>query len=387
VNPPSPDHSVVVLGATGSIGRQAIEVAVRLGMQVVGLAARRPSPDFGQLALDHPEAFLAVAGGSADERHGLQSMVGDDRLQFGNQAVIDMAAHAGVVVVNGIVGVSGLPATIAGLEAGNRVALANKESLVAAGPLIRRLLDSGKGELIPVDSEHSALFQCLQGEHPDEVSRLLLTASGGPFRGWSAEALEEVTPQQALRHPTWSMGRRITVDSATLMNKGLEVIEANVLFGLSFDRIEVVVHPQSVVHSVVEFIDGSFKAHLGTTDMRIPIQYALTYPQRRSNPAAVFTLAGRQLDFEQPDRVAFPALDLAYQAGRTGRSAPAVLNAADEVAVEAFLSGRLGFTGIYEVISRTLAAAEIIELDNLDLVMEADREARQLAASLVAGVC
>jgi 1-deoxy-D-xylulose-5-phosphate reductoisomerase len=275
---------------------------------------------------------------------------------------------------------------MAALGAGNRLALANKESLVAAGPLVRAALKLG-GELVPVDSEHSALFQCLIGEHPEGVERVILTASGGPFRGWDDDRLESVTPDQALSHPTWVMGRRITVDSATLVNKALEVIEAHYLFDLDFDRIAVLVHPQSVVHSMVEFSDGSFKAHLGRPDMRIPIAYALTYPSRGRSLVESFAWPGQALMFEEPDLEGFPALGLGYEAGRRGGSAPAVFNAADEVAVEAFLQGRLGFTGIPKVIAGTIESVADVQLSSLEDVFEVDREARVAAAALIAGAC
>jgi 1-deoxy-D-xylulose-5-phosphate reductoisomerase len=238
-----------------------------------------------------------------------------------------------------------------------------------------------------VDSEHSALFQCLVGESTAAVRRLVLTASGGPFRGYSIADLEKVTPAQALAHPTWNMGRRITVDSATLFNKGLEVIEAHYLFDMPYDRIEVVVHPQSIVHSLVEFVDGSLKAHVGEPDMRVPIQYAITYPDRAPGGLGAFDFSGRSLTFDHPDRRSFPALDLAYEAGRIGRSAPAVLNAADEVAVHAFLDGRLGFLGIPEVVERTLEEVPVVDLVTVDDVVEVDREARAVAHSLLGGSC
>jgi 1-deoxy-D-xylulose-5-phosphate reductoisomerase len=267
------------------------------------------------------------------------------------------------------------------------VALANKESLVAGGPVVMSALRDHGGELIPVDSEHSALHQCLAGEPAASVSRLILTASGGPFRGRSRESLAAVTPEEALRHPTWDMGRRITVDSATMFNKGLEIVEAHYLFGVAYDQIEVVVHPQSILHSAVEFVDGSWKGHFGFPDMRIPIQYALTSPERGPAPGDRFSLAGLDLNFEAPDRRVFPAIDIAYQAGRAGGSAPAVMNAADEVAVEAFLQGRLGFLGINDVVARTIDEVDWRELKTVDDVIEADAEARSVAAGLIAGVC
>jgi 1-deoxy-D-xylulose-5-phosphate reductoisomerase len=377
---------VVVLGATGSIGSQTIEVATSLGLDIAALAARSPSAKLAELATAHPTTQVMVAGGSSDERTEFERLVGR-HVEFGPEAVIDAARIPGAIVVNGIVGAAGLRATIAGLESGNRVALANKESLVAGGPVVKRALTEHGGELIPVDSEHSALHQCLAGEDADSVSRLILTASGGPFRGRSLDTLAAVTPEQALAHPTWDMGPRITIDSATLFNKGLEVIEAHHLFDVGYDRIAVLIHPQSILHSAVEFVDGSWKGHLGHPDMRIPIQYALTSPDRAPSLARRFVLAGMDLTFEAPDPVSFPALDLAYEAGREGGSSPAILNAADEVAVAAFLDGRLGFLGIAEVVSATLETADWRALDSVEDVIAADRDGREIAASFIAGAC
>jgi 1-deoxy-D-xylulose-5-phosphate reductoisomerase len=380
------NQPVVVLGATGSIGTQTLEVADRLGIEVVGVAARSPSPELAAIAQRYPEAAIAAAGGPAEERETLVGAVGR-RARFGADAILEMARTPGAVVVNGIVGSAGLGPTVAGLEAGNRVALANKESLVAGGPVVKAALAKYGGELIPVDSEHSALLQCLAGEPAETVTRLILTASGGPFRGASPGELADVTPEQALAHPTWDMGPRITVDSATLFNKGMEVIEAHLLFDVSYERIEVVVHPQSVLHSAVEFVDGSWKGHLGHPDMRIPIQYALTHPERVPSPVPAFDLFGLKLTFEEPDRKTFPALDLAYEAGRRGGSAPAVLNAADETAVEAFLQGRLGFTTIATVLERSLEEVPWRPLETVDDALAADQEARAFAAGLIPGIC
>jgi 1-deoxy-D-xylulose-5-phosphate reductoisomerase len=377
---------VVVLGATGSIGSQTIEVATSLGLDIAAIAARSPSAKLSELAMAHPTAQVMAAGGSSDERAEFERLVGR-RVEFGAEAVIDAARIPGTIVINGIVGAAGLRATIAGLQSGNRVALANKESLVAGGPVVKRALTEHGGELIPVDSEHSALLQCLAGEDADSVSRLILTASGGPFRGRSLDSLAGVTPEEALAHPTWDMGPRITIDSATLFNKGLEVIEAHHLFDVDYDRIAVLIHPQSILHSAVEFVDGSWKGHLGIPDMRIPIQYALTSPDRAPSLARPFDLAGMDLTFEAPDPVSFPALDLAFEAGREGGSSPAILNAADEVAVAAFLDGRLGFLGIAEVVSATLETADWRALDSVEDVIAADREGREIAASFIAGAC
>ena len=378
---------MVVLGATGSIGTQTLEVADHLEIDVVGLAARNPSPAFVEVVSRYPDAAVAVSEGSYEDRDAFVSQIGRN-VGFGPDEVVALAGLPGVTVVNGIVGASGLRSSVAALEAGNRLALANKESLVAGGPVVRKALAGAAaagGEMIPVDSEHSALYQCLAGEPGEAVARLMLTASGGPFRGRDRESLLEVTPDEALRHPTWDMGRRITIDSATMFNKGLEIIEAHFLFGIPYDRIHVVVHPQSILHSAVEFVDGSWKGHIGVPDMRIPIQYALTAPDRLVSPAAPFDLAGQTLAFEEPDRDVFPAIDIAYAAGRQGGSSPAVLNAADEVAVDAFLQGRLGFLDISEVVSSTIETVEWRELGTVEDVTKVDREARATASSLVAG--
>jgi 1-deoxy-D-xylulose-5-phosphate reductoisomerase len=377
---------LVVLGATGSIGRQALEVAERLELEVVAVAARSASSALFDIARAHPGAALAVAGPTPTERAELEDQFGS-RVSCGPEALVEMASIQGVVVVNGIVGVAGLPASVAALEAGNRLALANKESLVAGGDVVLNALERGGGELIPVDSEHSAIHQCLVGEPLGGVRRLLLSASGGPFRGRTAADLEEVTVAEALNHPTWSMGPRITIDSATLMNKAFEVIEAHYLFGFGYDQIDVVVHPQSIVHSLVEFIDGSVKAHLGEPDMRIPIQYAITGPDRAMGEPEPFDLVGRSLTFEEPDRSTFPGLDLGYAAGRAGGSAPAVLNAADEVAVQAFLEGRIGFSSIPVVIERTLNDVAVRSLDSVAGVLEVDAEARAVASAHTGTSC
>lgn len=378
---------LVVLGATGSVGRQTLEVAKHLGLQVTGMGARFPSQELLDLALSHPEAALAVAGGSSGDRKEFANSLAGRDVEFGSEALIALAVRPAQTVMNAVVGLAGLPFTLAALDAGNRLALANKESLVAAGPVVQTALSRGGGELIPVDSEHSAILQCLMGEDQGALARLILTASGGPFRGWSREEMEEVTPAQALKHPNWVMGKRITVDSATLVNKAFEVIEANQLFGISFDQIEVVIHPQSVVHSMVEFSDGSTKAHLGYPDMRIPIAFALTYPVRRPGLVDGFRWPGQSLTFEDVDLEAFPALALGFAAGRQGGSAPIVFNAADEIAVEAFLDGRIGFNGISRVISDALETVPHSNPSNLEEVIEVDRDARATAASLIAGAC
>jgi 1-deoxy-D-xylulose-5-phosphate reductoisomerase len=373
---------VVVLGSTGSIGKQALEVADHLGLEVRAIAARTPGADLAAQAVRYPDATVIATGGASSERAHFRETAGRE-VSFDMDALVEAASISDVTVINGIVGSAGLRATLAALEAGNRVGLANKESLIAGGPVVKRALSSGTGELIPVDSEHSALYQCMIGEDPAAVRRLMLTASGGPFRGRDRQFLETVTPEQALDHPTWDMGQRITIDSATLFNKGLEVIEAHYLFDVGYDRIDVVVHPQSIIHSMVEFVDGSWKAHLGHADMRIPIQYALTAPNRSPGVADGFLFPGLSLEFEAPDRDAFPALDISFRAGREAGSSPAVLNAADEVAVEAFLQGRLGFTGISRVVEETLDIIDWRDVNDFDGVVAVDREARSVAASLL----
>lgn len=360
---------LVVLGATGSIGTQTFEVADRLDLDVVGIAAGRWSPAMEALVARYPDAGVAVA--APDPAPPAEVGVGDE-------AVAALAATPRTTVVNGVVGAAGLASTLAALEAGNRVALANKESLVTGGPLVMEALGTDGAELLPVDSEHSAIWQCLAGEDRSLVNKVVLTASGGPFFGRSADELAGVTVEEALAHPTWDMGNRITIDSATLMNKAFEVIETHFLFGLEFEQIDVIVHPQSYVHAFVEFIDGVVKAEVGAPDMRKPIQAALTYPERLPNPATRF--APMDLTFAPPDRTAFPALDLGYEAGRKGGSAPAVLNAADEVAVAAFLDGRLPFPAITAVVAAALDAVPLRPLRSLDDALEVDLAGRDAAA-------
>lgn len=363
------------------MGRQTLEVADRLGYHVAGLAARRSGRELEELATRYERAAI-VAVEPDPVGHARYLDLFGQRYGWGIGALVELAARPRCTVVNGIVGAAGLEASIVSLQAGNRLALANKESLVVGGPLVMAVAESG--ELIPVDSEHSALFQCLQGESVPEVSRLLLTASGGPFRGRDRADLASVGVEEALAHPTWKMGPRITIDSATLVNKGLEVIEAHFLFGLSFDRVDVVVHPQSIVHSLVEFVDGSLKAHLGVTDMRIPIQYALTHPSRAEGSVPPFDLTRAALTFEAVDRAAFPALDLAYAAGRGGGTLPVAFNAADEVAVDAFLRSRIGFLDIARVIADVLDGHDAADITSVEAVRQADLDARRSAAAAVA---
>jgi len=375
---------LVVLGATGSIGRQTLEVAQWLGLDVVGLGARRGSADLMQIASQWPQARV-VAAESDPVSDDIASELGA-RLERGPEALAALAATSDTVVVNGVVGAAGLAPSVAALEVGNRLALANKESLVAGGPVVADALARGGGELIPVDSEHSAIWQCLVGEPVDSVRRIILTASGGPFRGRTRAELAAVSIDDALAHPTWAMGPRITVDSATLMNKAFEVIEAHHLFAAGYDTIDVVVHPQSIVHSMVEFCDGSVKAQLGDPDMRHPISYAITYPQRAPAPGEPFVAPGRTLTFEAPDREVFPCLELGYEAGRMGGSAPAVLNASDEIAVAAFLAGRIPFLAIADVVAAALEIVEHRAVATVADVVDVDAEARVVAGEAVARI-
>lgn len=373
---------LVALGVTGSIGLQTLDVAHQLGLEVVGLAARSGSSDMIDIARQWPDASVAVSDPSDDARAECSSALGA-RVDFGPDAVDALAAIPGTIVINGIVGAAGLRPSMAAASAGNRLALANKESLVAGGDVLSSALEASDAEIIPVDSEHSALWQCLVGEEAG-VRRLILTASGGPFRGRSRESLTGVSVADALNHPTWAMGSRITIDSSTLMNKAFEVIEAHYLFGVEYDDIDVVVHPQSIVHSMVEFVDGSVKAQLGDPDMRLPIQYAISYPERAATADRRFDITKQDLTFERPDTSVFRLLELGYAAGRQAGSAPAVLNAADEIAVEAFLDGRIGYLDIEAVIEYCLDSVEWRPMNTVEDVLSVDAEARAIAAERVA---
>jgi len=343
---------VAVLGATGSIGRQALDVINR-----------------------SPELELVAASSGSQPIDGLAPLtqVGGDATELLEQAEPD-------VVLNGIVGFAGVRATLWTLERGIDLALANKESLVAAGELALAARERGGGRLLPVDSEHSAVFQCLEGRDPATVHSIVLTASGGPFRGRNRTELHDVTPEDALAHPTWQMGPKITVDSATLANKGLEVIEAHFLFGLPYDRIEVVIQPTSVVHALVRLRDGAALSHLGYPDMRVPISYALTYPERAATEVEPLDLSsGLTLALEPVDSEAFPLLGLARRAGERGGTYPCIFNAANEVAVSAFLDGRQPFLGIAEVVEETIEASEGAPARHLDELIGIDAEARRVA--------
>jgi 1-deoxy-D-xylulose-5-phosphate reductoisomerase len=348
---------VALLGATGSIGRQAIEIVDA-----------------------HPALELCAAASAATALDGVDAplkQVGGDLIDLLERAEPD-------VVLNAVVGFAGIHATLWTLEHGIDLALANKESLVAGGELALAARDRGAGRLLPVDSEHSALYQCLEARSPEQIDSLVLTGSGGPFRGRGRDELSDVTPAEALAHPTWRMGPKITVDSATLANKGLEVIEAHFLFGVPYERIEVVLQPTSIVHALVRFRDGAALAHLGYPDMRVPISYALTYPERAATPAVPLDFTSLTLEFELPDVDTFPMLRLGREAGEKGGTYPCALNAANEVAVAAFLAGRLPFLGIAEVVEGALARVDGSQARDVDDLLEADRCARELAQEGIA---
>jgi len=377
---------VAILGSTGSIGVSTLDVIEAFAdrFDVVALAAGGNVERLAaQIVRHRPELVAvrdaAVAGTLAGR------LDGTTRIVHGPQGLIEVAAHPDAdLVVSGLVGALGLRPTWAAVEAGRVVALANKEALVVAGEHMTRLAERSGARILPVDSEHNALHQCLVGERPATVRHLWLTASGGPFRGYNAERLSRVSRAEALDHPTWKMGPKITIDSATLMNKGLEVIEAHWLFGVPPSRIRVVVHPQSIVHSMVEFVDGSFKAQLGITDMRHPIQYAMSWPERWETRLRPFDpIAAGRLDFEAPDRERFPCLGLAFDAVAAGGAATAVLNAANEVAVGAFLDERIGFVDIPAIIRGALDRHAGDPADGLDALLAADRAARTTAGTIL----
>jgi 1-deoxy-D-xylulose-5-phosphate reductoisomerase len=401
-NPDKPPINIALLGSTGSIGRQTLDVVSRLGgrLRVVGLAAGHDRDALLEQARALPEPPLLLA--LADEAAAASAPEDGPRLLSGEAGLVELAQHPDVdIVVIATTGHAGFAPTLAALEAGKEVALANKEALVMAGEIVTGLARRKGIRIRPIDSEHSAIWQCLVGEPEaleredtrggsgawDVIEKLVLTASGGPFRTWDRESTYNATPQQALKHPTWNMGAKVTTDSATLMNKGLEVIEAHWLFGVPFDDIEVVIHSESIIHSIVRFIDGSAKAQLGLPDMRVPIQYALTYPQRYHNPAhprADWPALGA-LHFEAVDTSRFRCLSLAFEAGRKGGTYPTVMAAADEIAVPAFLAGQLRFGDIPGIIEDVLEkhASVVIARPDIEAIKWADEWARQTALELL----
>jgi 1-deoxy-D-xylulose-5-phosphate reductoisomerase len=378
---------IAILGSTGSIGQSALAVvdAHADRLQVVGLAAGENAERFAEQVERYRPRVAAMATGAALDRLKQIGIASSTRIAgSGRDALAEVATHPDVdIVLCASSGTDGLEAVLAAIEHGKTLALANKEVLVMAGAIVTDAARARGVTILPVDSEHNAIHQCLHGRTAGEIRKLILTASGGPFRGRSASELRDVSAADALKHPTWRMGRKITIDSATLMNKGLEVIEAHWLFGARADQIDVVIHPQSVVHSMVELTDGSIIAQLGVTDMRLPIQYAFSYPERWPAPLPTvdLTRAGR-LDFSVPDREAFPCLALAYHALDAERSLPVVLNAANEIAVARFLDGRLGFTDIPRVIDETMRAHQPASVSTLAEVRSVDRWARERAAEI-----
>ncbi|NLW50800.1 MAG: 1-deoxy-D-xylulose-5-phosphate reductoisomerase [Candidatus Brocadiaceae bacterium] len=378
-------RNVVVLGSTGSVGSQALSVVRSMGgrVRVVGLSGGSRWRDLAAQAREFGVEAVSVA----DREDALRLRDALDgcgtEVLWGAEGLRRLAGWGGAdVVLSAVSGGVGLPAAVAALEAGKTLALANKEAMVMFGPALMALAREGGGAILPVDSEHSALFQLLRSVPPEEVARIVLTASGGPFRGMTRSELTRVTAEDALRHPTWQMGRKITVDSATLMNKALEIIEARWLFGLPADRIGVVIHPQSVVHCLVELVDGSVLAHMGAPDMRLPIQYALSYPERTAGPVERLDLARLGgLEFCEPDFATFPALALGYRVAREGGTSGAVLSAANEVAVAAFLNGEVSLPGVVDVVEDVMDRHSVEPAAGLAAVMAADRWAREEAQS------
>ena len=374
---------VAILGSTGSIGRSALEVVARHGdrFQVVALAANRRADELeAQVRRFRPARAVLCHDGTE-----LPRAAAGTAWASGRAALLDVAEDPGVdVVVNALVGAAGLEPTLRALRAGHRLALANKESLVAGGRLVLEAAAAGGGEVVPIDSEHSAILQCREGYPASSIQRVVLTASGGPFRGWRGDDLGRVRPEDALRHPTWDMGAKITIDSATLANKALEVIEAHYLYGLDYDAIDAVIHPQSVIHSFVEFVDGSVLAQLGFPTMELPILYALSYPERVDDPVlrTYDPVRSSPLTFEPIDHESFPLFGLGAEAGRRGGCAPVVYNASNEVAVGEFLEGRIRFPEMADVVSEALARVPTGEVRNVDDVLSADREARAVAAEV-----
>lgn len=375
---------VVLLGSTGSIGTSTLKVAGEIPerMEIVGLAAANSVESLAQQAKETGAKHVAIYNPAKEAE--LRAAVDEDVVVYtGLKGLVDLAELEGAdMVLVAIVGTAGLHPALAAIEAGKELAVASKEILVMAGELVMAAAERKGVKVLPVDSEHNAIFQCLEGHdgRQKEISRLILTASGGPFRTWSEEDLKEVQIEQALKHPTWEMGRKITIDSATLFNKGLEMIEARWLFGVEMDRVDVIVHPQSIVHSMVEFVDSSVLAQLSTTDMCFSIQYAVTYPERVSNGLKPLNFAELgKLEFEDARRDVFPAIDLAVRAGTEGGTLPAVYNAANEVAIDAFVDHKIGFTDIWKLVEMTMNAHQWNEGKSLDALIAADADARTLA--------
>lgn len=375
--------NVVVLGSTGSIGKQALEILERFKdkFQVIALAAKSSVETLlGQAEKFNPQVILLTEESAFKEARERWR----GKVFWGEEALMDLASLPEAdIVLNALVGAVGLGATLSSLRSGKKLALANKESMVAGGELVRGLMGNSRGEIVPVDSEHSALFQCLLGEERRGIKKLIITGSGGPFRGRKFNELKNVTVEEALKHPRWKMGPKITIDSSTLMNKGLEVIEAHFLFQIPYENIEVLIHPQSLVHGLVEFVDGSIKAHLGPTDMRLPLEYAFSYPQRFPQVVESLPLAGTSLTFETPDYANFPCLKLAVEAGKKGGGYPIALNASNEEAVYAFLRKEIGFTEIPYIIEKVVEKGWKDKATTFEEVKEVDEKARRLALEII----
>ncbi|HEX5257561.1 MAG TPA: 1-deoxy-D-xylulose-5-phosphate reductoisomerase [Sphingomicrobium sp.] len=383
-------RKIAILGATGSIGKSTLDLVERNPerFEVVAVTAATNADKLADIAR-RTRARLAVIADESRLRD-LQALLAGSgcRVEAGEAALVEAASGEAELVIAAIVGCVGLRPVMAAIDAGKTVALANKEALVTAGELMTDAARSSGATLLPIDSEHNAIFQCLAGNRVGDVSRIVLTASGGPFRTASPDAIARATPAQAVAHPNWSMGAKISVDSATMMNKGLELIEARYLFGVPSGRIDVLIHPQSVVHSLVEFVDGSVLAQLGAPDMRIPIAYALAWPERIATPAQRLDLAAiARLDFEAPDFTRFPALRLARDALEEGGAAPIVLNSANEVAVAAFLAGRLRFPDIAKLVERALDRSDSAPPESIDDVLEIDRRTRSRVEALMPEAC
>jgi 1-deoxy-D-xylulose-5-phosphate reductoisomerase len=382
--------NIVILGSSGSIGKNALWVAERFPeeFRIFGLSVHSNIETLNEQIGRYNPRLVCVSDESAAGRF-LSAKTGKtvDGCS-GENGLGELASHPDVdIVVNAVVGFAGLRSTLAAARAGKRIALANKESMVAGGDLVNKTIEDNNAEIIPVDSEHSAIFQCLKTGRKSEIRKLILTSSGGPFRELPQKEFQTITIEQALRHPTWKMGKKITIDSATLMNKGLEIIEAVYLFGLSPGKIEVVIHPQSIIHSMVEFVDGSIIAQLSRPDMRLPIQYALFYPERRELNVADLAFDKKiAMDFEPPDENRFPSLRLARLALETGKTAPTVFNAANEVAVEAFLNERIGFGQIFQVVEHALKNTYIEDSGSIETIIKADKSGREAAFEYISSV-
>lgn len=367
-------NRLIILGSTGSIGKQALEVCENLGIQIAGLSANNNISVLEEQARKFKPEFVSVI--DSEKGKTLKTRLSDTstKVILGPESMSELVTLVEAdTILTSVVGIAGLIPTFKAIESGKNVALANKETLVTAGRLVMEAARRKNVNILPVDSEHSAIFQCLSGNRSQDIDRLILTASGGPFRGFTTGELKKVTLEQALKHPNWSMGNKITIDSATLMNKGLEVIEAQWLFNMELSKIEVLIHPQSIIHSMVSYIDGSIIAQLGVPDMRIPIQLALTWPERKTNGFGRVNFSEiKPLTFEKPDMEAFPCLKLALRAASAGGSMPAVMNAANEIAVSLFLDGKISFTNIAELIENVMNNHKLHTTPAIDDIIEAD---------------